>query len=186
MWSYVYGYLKKWEKNPLFSLKPRYICWVFDWKQQAWQTTGSTDSSLGSSGSEISLLDLNLKSWNNASWHSGMQRRRTQPKWTVTWKTLFESISAWGKTPIHDCPLSSQVSGCRLKPKYNHERKQLSSRVNSWNSKALPTCSLAVWVYFTLWHYHLALAQYGKLSVAVLGWAVHTVQQRKTIIFTTF
>lgn len=55
-------------------------------------------------------------------------------------KTLLRSISAWGKTPIHDCPHSSQVSGGRLQPKYNHERKQISSEVNSWNCKVLSTC----------------------------------------------
>lgn len=30
------------------------------------------------------------------------------------------------KAPIHDCPHSSRVSGGRLQPNYDHERKQIS------------------------------------------------------------
>lgn len=40
-------------------------------------------------------------------------------------KTL-RSIIAWGKTHIHDCPLSSHVSEGRLKAKYNMEENKYS------------------------------------------------------------
>lgn len=73
-----------------FSWSLANFCYSFDGKQWAWQSMGRGGFFFGVSWFKnllkISLLDLIPQSRNNAFWHSGMQQRHTQPKWTVIWK----------------------------------------------------------------------------------------------------
>lgn len=150
----VFGYLRK-EKDKLsFSLKfSQHFVKFFDWKRWAWNARGFTVFSTGPRGSEIFLKYL---CWTLFLSHGTMPlgipgcSGGTHSQMNSYMKTLLRSIAAWSKTPIHDCPHSSQVSGGRLQPKYNHERKQISSKVSSWNCCSLLTCLPGVWVFFTL------------------------------------
>lgn len=115
------------QKNSIF-----FEAWLthVDWKQRTWKTHPDEWHRLQrallvqksqniSAGLYFSVTEQCLLAFQDAA-------EAHTAKWTVMRKHFSQSISAWGKTPIHDCPH-------RLLLIYNHETKRISSSVNSWN-----------------------------------------------------